>query len=88
MSPSPLESIWRYYLRQEPGAVVPHAGICAGGTRQLVFLPRQTSVERSGLVNNGVTDRAPLIFLLIEITGNAKVFLFEEYPVDADPVIG
>ena len=22
---------WRHYLRQEPGAVVPHAGICAGG---------------------------------------------------------
>jgi hypothetical protein len=21
----------RYYLRQEPGAVIPHAGICAGG---------------------------------------------------------
>jgi hypothetical protein len=27
MSPSSLESIWRHYLRQEPGAVVPLAGI-------------------------------------------------------------
>ena len=24
-------SIWRHYLRQEPGAVVPHAGICPEG---------------------------------------------------------
>ena len=31
---SELERIrqsWRHYPRQEPGAVVPHAGICAGG---------------------------------------------------------
>lgn len=24
-------AFWRYYLRQEPGAGKPHAGICAGG---------------------------------------------------------
>src|SRR3954453_23900351 len=30
-------------LRQEPGAGKPHAGICAGGRRQLLSLPRQTS---------------------------------------------
>jgi hypothetical protein len=28
-------------LRQEPGAGKPHAGICAGGRRQLLSLPRQ-----------------------------------------------
>ena len=26
-------TLWRYYLRQEPGAGIPHAGICAGGAR-------------------------------------------------------
>ena len=26
--------------RQEPGAVIPHAGICAGGAGQPAFLPR------------------------------------------------
>ena len=31
---------WRHYLRQEPGAVVAHAGICAGGAGQLASLPR------------------------------------------------
>ena len=30
----------RHHLRQEPGAVVPHAGICAGGGPQGPFLPR------------------------------------------------
>src|SRR3954453_11636583 len=30
-------------LRQEPGAGKPHAGICAGGRRQLLSLPRQSS---------------------------------------------
>src|SRR3954468_6374665 len=30
-------------LRQEPGAEKPHAGICAGGRRQLLSLPQQTS---------------------------------------------
>jgi hypothetical protein len=28
-------------LRQEPGAEKPHAGICAGGRRQLLSLPRR-----------------------------------------------
>jgi hypothetical protein len=27
-------SLWRHYLRQEPGAVIPPAGICAGGAGQ------------------------------------------------------
>jgi len=31
----------RDYLKQEPGAVVPHAGICAGGAGQPAFLPQQ-----------------------------------------------
>jgi len=30
----------RYYLRQEPGALVAHAGICAGGAGWPAFLPR------------------------------------------------
>ncbi len=30
----------RHYLRQEPGAVVPHAGICAGGAGQPASPPR------------------------------------------------
>ena len=34
------KSLERYYLRQEPGALVAHAGICAGGAEQLAFLPR------------------------------------------------
>src|SRR4051812_4876127 len=31
-------------LRQEPGAGKPHAGICAGGRRQLLSLPRRIIV--------------------------------------------
>ncbi len=27
----PCTTSVRYYLRQQPGAVIPHAGICAGG---------------------------------------------------------
>ncbi len=38
LSSSPLR---RHNLRQEPGAVVPHAGICAGGAGKLAFLPRR-----------------------------------------------
>ncbi len=30
----------RHYPRQEPSAVVPHAGICAGGGPKGPFLPR------------------------------------------------
>ncbi len=37
--PWPNVCFRRHYLRQEPGAVVPHAGICTGGARQLAFLP-------------------------------------------------
>jgi hypothetical protein len=33
-------SLWRHYLRQEPGAVIPPAGICAGGAGQPASLPR------------------------------------------------
>ena len=32
--------LWRHHLRQEPGAVVPHAGICAGGAEKPASLPR------------------------------------------------
>lgn len=34
-------------LRQEPSAVVPHAGICAGGAGQPAFLPRQHDEDKS-----------------------------------------
>ena len=34
-------AVRRNDLRQEPGAVVPHAGICAGGGEQSPSLPRQ-----------------------------------------------
>jgi len=34
------KTLWRHYLRQEPGALVAHAGICAGGAEQSAFLPR------------------------------------------------
>lgn len=33
-------ALCRHYPRQEPSAVVPHAGICAGGREQSRFLPR------------------------------------------------
>src|SRR5205807_2711891 len=39
---------WRYYLRQEPDAAIPHVRIRAGGRPRGRFLPRQ--VERSGTV--------------------------------------
>jgi hypothetical protein len=39
-TPSGNGSFWRHYLRQEPGAVVPHAGICAGGAGKPASLPR------------------------------------------------
>jgi hypothetical protein len=35
----------RHYLRQEPGAVIPHAGICAGGGPKGPFLPRPVHHE-------------------------------------------
>ena len=31
---------WRHYLTQEPGAVVPHAGICTGGAGRPASLLR------------------------------------------------
>src|SRR3954451_230810 len=39
--PAPLAraAVRRYYPRQEPSAVVPHAGICAGGGRPRPSLP-------------------------------------------------
>ena len=43
--------------RQEPGAVIPHAGICAGGAGRPVFLPRQNPLIRRWKHYN------PLIFL-------------------------
>jgi len=44
LSPVSFGAIWRYYLRQEPGAVIPHAGICAGGAGQPAFLPRPVTM--------------------------------------------
>jgi len=40
-------ALWRHDPRQEPSAVVPLAGICAGGAGQPAFLPR-TVWHRSG----------------------------------------
>ena len=34
----------RSYSREEPSGLVAHAGICAGGTGQLAFLPRPVKV--------------------------------------------
>jgi type II secretory pathway component PulJ len=34
---------WRQNPRWEPGAGKPHAGICAGGARQLASLPRHAT---------------------------------------------
>ena len=39
-TPLPVRTLVRYHSRQEPGAVVPHAGICAGGSGQPESLPR------------------------------------------------
>ena len=36
---------WRHYLRQEPGAVVPHAGICAGGGCGETRIPTATKTK-------------------------------------------
>jgi len=36
---------WRYYLRQEPDAVMPHVRIRAGGRPQGRFLPRQIKLS-------------------------------------------
>ena len=38
----------RHHLRQEPGAVVPHAGICAGGAGQPASLPRPKNITVYG----------------------------------------
>jgi hypothetical protein len=35
-----FRALWRYQLRQEPSALVAHAGICAGGAGKPAFLPR------------------------------------------------
>ena len=42
LPPLPFTALRRYYLRQEPGALIAHAGICAGGAGQPAFLPRHT----------------------------------------------
>ena len=44
------EASGRHDLRQEPGAVVPHAGICPGGAPQGAFLP-ESCAHLSGGVN-------------------------------------
>ncbi len=38
--PHAFPVLWRHYLRQEPSAGNPHAGICVGGAWQQAFLPR------------------------------------------------
>ena len=38
----------RQYPRQEPGAVMPLAGICAGGAGQPASLPRTVTARRKG----------------------------------------
>jgi len=40
LPPTSLGTLWRYYLRQEPGALVAHAGIWVGGVGRPAFLPR------------------------------------------------
>jgi hypothetical protein len=45
---------WRYYLRQEPDAVMPHVRIRAGGRPRGRFLPRHVQCagqSRQGVVN-------------------------------------
>ena len=45
-----VETLVRQYLRQEPSALVAHAGICAGGAGRPAFLPRPNSpnqIQRS-----------------------------------------
>src|ERR1039458_7658526 len=41
-NPAPVAraAICRHHPRQEPSAVVPHAGICAGGGQQWPYLPQ------------------------------------------------
>ncbi len=41
----------RHYLRQEPSAGNPHAGICAGGRSQERFLPRSSVRSESRYTN-------------------------------------
>src|SRR3954447_2279256 len=61
--PAPLAraAVRRYYPRQEPSAVVPHAGICAGGGRQRPSLPQPDLTTRRGEARSDqheVADRA------------------------------
>ena len=58
----------REYPRQEPGAVVPHAGICAGGAGQPAFLPRPR--------DDFLSDKSD-IDVLVDFKGNER--LFERY---------
>ena len=44
----------RYDLRQEPSAVIPHAGICAGGGPQGPSLPRR----RAGISRQGAASES------------------------------
>lgn len=56
-------SLWGHYLRQEPGAVIPPAGICAGAAGRPAVLPRPGLV--SGLIL-GVG------YIMIAFTGQNK----------------
>jgi hypothetical protein len=44
-APLSRRAIRRQNLRQEPSAVIPHAGICAGGRSQERSLPRSLQPE-------------------------------------------
>ena len=49
-------AVTRLYPRQEPGAVVPHAGICAGGGPKGPSLPRRSA----GISRQEVEGASPL----------------------------
>lgn len=46
LSPLPHEAVLRYNLRQEPSAVIPHAGICGGGRGQPRSLLQLIKIHR------------------------------------------
>src|SRR3954454_22087222 len=53
-------------FRQEPGAGKPHAGICAGGGRELPSLPRQESPGEVFFHRASNAKRQPSIPALLE----------------------
>ena len=52
MHPFPERALRRQNPRQEPSAVVPHAGICAGGRPQGRSLPRLHRITDAGLAHS------------------------------------